>query len=151
MKTPLAFLFSFALPLSFVATACAVGYGDPVDLSPSTASLPAEPPAEPSSSSDASTADARADDTASDATARDAGPDAVPVAVPSAVPTGAADAALQPPPVEAGAACADYAEPALAAACNACGSKPCQANGCYNGYWCNRMVTKCQPKPPACP
>ena len=34
------------------------------------------------------------------------------------------------------AVCKGYAPPDVTAACTACKTPPCQANGCYGGYWC---------------
>ena len=52
---------------------------------------------------------------------------------------------------EAGSSCSAYATPTVAAPCHGCGSKPCQANGCYGGYWCEVALPKCVPKPASCP
>jgi hypothetical protein len=42
--------------------------------------------------------------------------------------------------------------PTVKACCHSCGNKPCQANGCYGGWWCNRDTCSCQspPDPASC-
>lgn len=54
---------------------------------------------------------------------------------------------------DAGASCSDYADPTTTAAC-VCDSTlhTCQANGCYNGYFCLTTTNKCRAsKPSNCP
>ncbi len=60
--------------------------------------------------------------------------------------TGTAPAAPPPPT----GMCGTLAGPDLAAACKSCGSRPCQANGCYGGWWCNTATSRCQPAPSEC-
>jgi hypothetical protein len=122
--------------------ACAVGTGDPFDPSTAQSSTPVEP--SPSSSpGDADAAPAHADASVDASLPRDA-------AVFDASPASPADASTEAA-ADAGGSCADYAAPAVVAACHSCGSKPCQANGCYNGYWCDTLATKCLAKPAVCP
>ena len=47
------------------------------------------------------------------------------------------------------AACMGYAPPTMSASCTACSSPPCQANGCYGGYWCEMSTSKCHSSPPS--
>ena len=47
------------------------------------------------------------------------------------------------------AACMGYAPPAMSASCTACKTPPCQANGCYGGYWCEMSTSKCHSSPPS--
>jgi hypothetical protein len=49
-----------------------------------------------------------------------------------------------------GETCGSLLGPDVAACCTACKSagKPCQANGCYGGYWCNKDTCNCQMAPP---
>lgn len=58
------------------------------------------------------------------------------------------------PPVEDASVpletCGDLVGPTRTAKCQSCGTKPCQANGCYGGWWCNTTTNKCQPPPPSC-
>jgi hypothetical protein len=49
------------------------------------------------------------------------------------------------------AGCAGFAAPAMQAGCYACGTRPCQPNGCYNGYYCIIATSKCTPPPAGCP
>ncbi len=46
--------------------------------------------------------------------------------------------------------CAGYAGPTTPAACHACTTAPCQANGCFNGYYCDLSQTRCVPRPSGC-
>jgi hypothetical protein len=48
--------------------------------------------------------------------------------------------------------CPGYAPPDAAAKCFACnaGSKGCQANGCYNGYYCKLSPLDCRSMKDAC-
>lgn len=47
--------------------------------------------------------------------------------------------------------CSGLAPPNTSASCNACTSQTsCQANGCYNGYWCNTATSKCRSAPTDC-
>lgn len=121
-----------SLSASLVLAACAVGASS-ADLSTETA--PADPAGDPDASSETLKAPAPgapdADGGAKDASAKDGG--------------AKADAG------SASAACAGYATPTESASCNACGSKPCQPNGCYGGYYCTLSTSKCTPKPSSCP
>ena len=47
--------------------------------------------------------------------------------------------------------CVGFAAPGARAACHACGTRACQANGCYGGYWCEGATATCHPKPATCP
>jgi hypothetical protein len=117
--------------------ACAEGNGDPIDLRPGQAASATDP-------ADAAPADAIV--VAPSDAGREATPvDAAPPGDAASTVTGA-DAAA-----DASASCASYADPTATAVCHACGSKPCQPNGCYNGYWCETTGLKCVPKPAACP
>jgi hypothetical protein len=56
---------------------------------------------------------------------------------------------------EAGAplgACTGYDPPGAPAPCTACtaGAANCQANGCFNGYYCEVATVDCQPAPAGC-
>jgi hypothetical protein len=46
--------------------------------------------------------------------------------------------------------CAAYAAPTVSAACHACLSRPCQANGCFGGYYCDTSTWTCHPQPDGC-
>src|SRR6185369_16241432 len=50
--------------------------------------------------------------------------------------------------------CGSLKGPNRIACCSGCqvAGKPCQVNGCYNGWWCNTDTCKCQapPNPSAC-
>lgn len=50
--------------------------------------------------------------------------------------------------------CPGLADPMTAAGCTSCtppgGSKSCQVNGCYGGWWCNTVNNKCQAPPQSC-
>jgi hypothetical protein len=46
--------------------------------------------------------------------------------------------------------CAAYAGPTVSAACHACLSRPCQANGCFGGYYCDTSTWTCHPQPDGC-
>lgn len=48
-----------------------------------------------------------------------------------------------------GTICMGYAPPSVTASCSACSSPPCQANGCYGGYWCDMTTSKCHSSPPS--
>ena len=64
------------------------------------------------------------------------------------------DASMPPAPPDAAVplgACTGYVEPTANATCHSCGSRPCQHNGCYGGYYCELSLTKCVAKPAACP
>jgi hypothetical protein len=39
------------------------------------------------------------------------------------------------------------------AGCTSCktSNKPCQANGCYGGWWCNTATNRCRKPPTVCP
>lgn len=54
------------------------------------------------------------------------------------------------PPPPASGMCGALAGPDVAATCKACGSHPCQANGCYGGWWCNTASAHCQAPPTTC-
>jgi hypothetical protein len=43
--------------------------------------------------------------------------------------------------------CGVLAGPSVGAACHACRDRPCQANGCWGGFWCNTHTRRCQPPP----
>lgn len=46
--------------------------------------------------------------------------------------------------------CGSLDGPDLKACCSSCvpgGAQPCQANGCYGGWWCNTQSCKCQAAP----
>lgn len=129
--------------LSLLAiAACAVGNGDPSDLRPEQTPSPTVPGAllDAAAADEPRAREMDPSDASDAATLHDA----------SSGPHSATDASLMPASADAGVTCADYAEPTVAAACHACGSKPCQMNGCYNGYWCNTVSAKCQAKPVAC-
>ncbi len=49
-----------------------------------------------------------------------------------------------------GGGCNGYADPNTPAACHACKVSPCQANGCFGGYYCDLGQTRCVPKPSGC-
>ena len=74
----------------------------------------------------------------------------------SAAPASSADSGASPPSSRnsssgSPAAACTSAAPTATAPCSACGTKPtCQANGCFNGYWCNLTTTKCTAKPAGC-
>jgi len=63
------------------------------------------------------------------------------------------DSAAPPPPVDAGSTstCTAFA-PTTTAKCTACKSsgETCQANGCFNGYWCSSS-SSCVKQPANCP
>jgi hypothetical protein len=46
--------------------------------------------------------------------------------------------------------CAAYAAPTTSAACHACLSRPCQANGCFGGWYCDTSTWMCHPLPDGC-
>jgi hypothetical protein len=48
-----------------------------------------------------------------------------------------------------GATCKGYAPPTVSASCTACKTSPCQANGCYGGYWCELATDGCKKDPPS--
>ena len=59
------------------------------------------------------------------------------------------------PPEDAGpdavvVPCGSYVGPSTPATCHACGTRACQANGCYGGYWCETWTSTCHPEPAAC-
>ncbi len=61
----------------------------------------------------------------------------------------------QPPSNDAGPppnTCPGLASPQTPASCSSCSkmSNTCQPNGCYGGWWCNTMTTKCQAPPTNC-
>ncbi len=49
-----------------------------------------------------------------------------------------------------GSSCASWAAPTTSAACHACADRPCQPNGCFNGWWCATGARTCHPAPDAC-
>jgi hypothetical protein len=63
-------------------------------------------------------------------------------------PSSGSDAGGQPPPNT----CPGLADPNTTAGCSSCsqGSKSCQPNGCYGGWWCNTQTNKCQSAPSNC-
>ncbi len=59
--------------------------------------------------------------------------------------TGAADAGTAP------ATCPGLASPTMTSSCSSCKGKPgCQTNGCYGGWWCNVVTSRCQSPPASC-
>jgi hypothetical protein len=48
--------------------------------------------------------------------------------------------------------CGNLAPPTAPAPCRACNpdSGTCQANGCFNGYYCDVTITDCEPLPSKC-
>jgi hypothetical protein len=48
-----------------------------------------------------------------------------------------------------GEICKGYAPPAVSADCKSCDKSPCQANGCYGGYWCEISDKYCAKDPPS--
>ena len=48
--------------------------------------------------------------------------------------------------------CPGLADPSTTATCTSCTqyNQPCQANGCYGGWWCNTQTNKCQQPPATC-
>ncbi len=46
--------------------------------------------------------------------------------------------------------CGALVGPSKAAGCQSCGANPCQTNGCYGGWWCNTVTSRCQPAPTSC-
>ncbi|MFO0747829.1 MAG: metallophosphoesterase [Myxococcota bacterium] len=46
--------------------------------------------------------------------------------------------------------CGTLVAPSVTAACHACTQPPCQANGCYGGWWCNTAGNHCLPPPTTC-
>jgi hypothetical protein len=46
--------------------------------------------------------------------------------------------------------CGPLVGPSAKASCNSCNGKPCQANGCYGGWWCNNTTSRCQSPPTSC-
>jgi hypothetical protein len=49
--------------------------------------------------------------------------------------------------------CGDFDGPDITSTCSACGTRPCRANGCFNGFYCNRVTKTCAAPTalPACP
>jgi hypothetical protein len=47
------------------------------------------------------------------------------------------------------AICKGYAPPEITAGCTGCKTPPCQANGCYGGYWCEMSKDSCSKDPPS--
>ena len=121
--------------------ACAVGTttdsgGDPTSQAPTDpapppeAALPAKVPAAGTAATPASTT----------------APASAPSADSGASPPSSSSSSSGSP-----AAACTSAAPTATAPCGACGTKPtCQANGCFNGYWCNLTTTKCTAKPAGC-
>ncbi|HSQ67901.1 MAG TPA: cytochrome c [Polyangiaceae bacterium] len=50
----------------------------------------------------------------------------------------------------AASSCAGYADPSTPASCHACKVAPCQANGCFGGYYCELAESRCVPRPSGC-
>jgi hypothetical protein len=50
-----------------------------------------------------------------------------------------------------GATCEGYADPNTFAGCTCAASdqSECQSNGCYGGYWCDTITSKCHANPPS--
>ncbi len=46
--------------------------------------------------------------------------------------------------------CVGLAGPGTKASCHACGTRPCQANGCYGGWVCDTRTNLCQTFPIGC-
>jgi len=46
--------------------------------------------------------------------------------------------------------CGSLVGPNVKAACSSCGTRACQTNGCYNGWWCNTATSRCQAPPTSC-
>jgi Cytochrome c len=61
----------------------------------------------------------------------------------------AADAADAMSAIDA-ASCVGLAAPGTKASCHACGTRPCQPNGCYGGYVCDTRTSTCHPLPIGC-
>ena len=64
-----------------------------------------------------------------------------------------ADVCSAPPTPDASVpsdVCGTLVGPGKAAACSSCGANPCQANGCYGGWWCNTATNRCQAPPATC-
>jgi hypothetical protein len=60
---------------------------------------------------------------------------------------------VSPPADDAGVTsdtCGALVGPTKKAACQSCGAHPCQANGCYGGWWCNTGTNRCQAPPTSC-
>ena len=53
-------------------------------------------------------------------------------------------------PPSPNAVCGTLVGPDVAAQCHSCGAQPCQANGCFGGWWCNTASNKCQTPPATC-
>jgi hypothetical protein len=123
-----------------LATACAVGATDPG------AGTDTPPPDDGDAGSAAPPSGALAGDAATPSPAADA---SHPTAA-DAAPTDAE--APKTAPDAQSAQCNGYATPTKTALCTGCGtSHPCEANGCYNGYYCELAQLKCVPKPASCP
>ena len=50
----------------------------------------------------------------------------------------------------ASGSCGALVGPSTKAACQSCGTHPCQTNGCYGGWWCNTDTNRCQAPPASC-
>jgi Calcineurin-like phosphoesterase len=64
-----------------------------------------------------------------------------------------ADVCSAPPIEDAGPpidTCGTLVGPSKPAGCSSCGANPCQANGCYGGWWCNTATNRCQAPPGTC-
>ena len=49
--------------------------------------------------------------------------------------------------------CGSLVDPTTPASCTSCGTgktHPCQANGCYGGWWCDMSTDRCQTPPTSC-
>ena len=55
--------------------------------------------------------------------------------------------------VDQASGCAAFAPPSASSTCQACDPKEsnCQANGCYNGYVCDRRESDCKDPKTPCP
>ena len=66
---------------------------------------------------------------------------------PSPSPLPASDASTP----DAGGPCGtDLVPPDESAPCSSCGTRPCQKNGCYNGFYCSRSTASCETPPINC-
>lgn len=91
----------------------------------------------------------RADDTCSAVTTVDGMQATVCVPAPSS-PSACGAGATTPPTTSAPpptSTCGTLVGPDVTAPCRSCGSRPCQANGCYGGWWCNTANSRCQSPP----
>jgi len=81
------------------------------------------------------------------------GPGALPIA--ACAPKAGVCAPAAPPASEAAPLehCGTLESPTTVAACRSCDKddKDCQANGCYGGWWCNTVSSRCRKPPATCP